>query len=70
MDEFSVIVKKEIKKQEMNVSQFAVKLGISPQYLYDIMARRNGCRWNETLIDSACKSLGLKLEVTKIKEEE
>lgn len=63
MDKFSEVVNTEIKK--MTVSKFAQKIGKSPQYIYDIMAKRNGCRWNEDLIKLACEILGLELDVKK-----
>ena len=65
MDKFSNVVKTELIEQKMSISDFAVSIGKSPQYIYDILSRRNNCRWNEDLIDLACKVLGLELDFKK-----
>jgi len=67
MNNFSTVVKAELVGK-MTVSEFALKMEKSPQYIYDIFAKRNGCRWNQDLIDKACEILGLEVQFKKVKK--
>ncbi|WP_312337171.1 helix-turn-helix domain-containing protein [Anaerospora hongkongensis] len=62
MKGFSEVVKAELKKQGMDVSTFAEKMGFSTQYIYDLLSGRNGRRWNADSIEKACEILDIEVK--------
>lgn len=59
---FSNIVKKRLKERDISVGEFAVKMGFSDKYVYDLLSKRNGSRWNEDSILKACEILGIEIK--------
>lgn len=58
---FSKIVKKILTEKNIPISEFAVGMGFSDKYVYDLLSKRNRSRWNEDSIQRACDILGIEI---------
>jgi hypothetical protein len=62
MDNFSEVVKNELKKQGKSVATFAEEMGFSLQYTYNLINRKGDKRWNEDSIQKACEVLDIAIQ--------
>lgn len=61
MENFSEIVKKTLANKKIDIQSFAVEMGFSVQYIYDLLSGRNGRRWNSDSMNKACSVLGIEV---------
>ena len=66
--DFRKTVKKQMKEKNINVSELAKKTGYTTRHIYDLLADKNGARWNETTFTKIFAILGLELSVKPIEQ--
>lgn len=62
MNDFSEMVKDELKRQKKSISYFAKKMGFSVQYTYNLINRKGNKRWNEDSMQKACNILNVRIQ--------
>lgn len=62
MNNFSEVIKRELKLQDMSVGVFAEKMHFSLQYTYNLINRKGDKRWNEDSVQKACEVLGIEIK--------
>lgn len=61
---FAATFKNHIESKNINIPELAKEIGISPQYMYDLL--KNERRWNEDIINKVCAALKLDIQIKEV----
>lgn len=60
MQDFIYLIKQVMKEKNLNKRKLALKIGLTPAYVSDLMNSK--ARWNEDTILLVCSELGITIE--------
>lgn len=63
--DFKDVVRERLNEMKMQPNDLAKGIGMSVQHTYNLLNGKR--RWNESLMDTACKTLGLEIHYKKMK---
>ena len=62
MKNFSDAVKQAMKSKNLNVPAIAKEVGLSAQYIYELLEHDSNKRWNEDIQTRVASALGIEIE--------